>query len=112
MVDAHSLCCKISRAPAGILPRHDGATIAYRQLAGRSPGVVFCAGFRSDMTGTKASFLEEYCRRRGQAFVRFDYFGHGRSSGDIAQGTIGRWAEDAVAVIDARTEGRQILVGS
>jgi pimeloyl-ACP methyl ester carboxylesterase len=64
------------------------------------------------MTGTKASFLEEYCRRRGQAFVRFDYFGHGASSGDIAQGTIGRWAEDAVAVLDALTEGQQILVGS
>jgi pimeloyl-ACP methyl ester carboxylesterase len=64
------------------------------------------------MTGTKASFLEEYCRRRGQAFVRFDYFGQGASSGDIAEGTIGRWAEDAVAVLDALTEGRQILVGS
>ena len=64
------------------------------------------------MTGTKASFLEEHCRRRGQAFVRFDYFGHGGSNGDIAQGTIGRWAEDAVAVLDSLTEGRQILVGS
>jgi pimeloyl-ACP methyl ester carboxylesterase len=64
------------------------------------------------MTGTKASFLEEYSRRRGQAFVRFDYFGHGASSGDIALGTIGRRAEDAVAVVDALTEGPQILVGS
>ena len=64
------------------------------------------------MTGTKASFLEEYCRRRGQAYVRFDYFGHGASSGDIASGTIGRWAEDAVAVLDALTEGRQILIGA
>jgi len=76
----------------GILARHDGATIAYRRRAGRSPGVLFCAGFRSDMTGTKALFLEGYCRSRGQAFVRFDYFGHGGSSGDIALGTIGRWA--------------------
>jgi len=73
---------------------------------------VFCAGFRSDMTGTKATFLEEYCRRRGHAFVRFDYFGHGASSGDIALGTIGGWAEDAVSVLDALTQGRQILVGS
>ncbi|HKM71364.1 MAG TPA: alpha/beta hydrolase [Stellaceae bacterium] len=95
-----------------ILPRHDGATIAYRRLAGRSPGVVFLSGFRSDMTGTKASFLEEYCRRRGLAYVRFDYFGHGISSGDLALGTIGRWVEDTVAVLDALTEGQQILVGS
>ena len=77
-----------------------------------APGVVFLGGFRSDMTGTKASFLEEYCRRRGHAFVRFDYFGHGASSGDFALGTIGRWAADTVAVLDALTEGPQILVGS
>jgi pimeloyl-ACP methyl ester carboxylesterase len=95
-----------------ILSRHDGATIAYHRLAGRGPGVVFLGGFRSDMTGTKASFLEEHCRRRGHAFVRFDYFGHGASSGNVALGTIGRWAEDAVAVLDALTEGRQVLIGS
>jgi pimeloyl-ACP methyl ester carboxylesterase len=64
------------------------------------------------MSGTKASFLEEYCRSRGHGFVRFDYFGHGGSSGDIALGTIGRWADDAVAVLDALTEGPQIIVGS
>jgi len=68
------------------------------------------------MTGTKASFLEGYCRSRGYAFVRFDYFGHGASSGEVAPGTIGRtigrWADDAVAVLDALTEGPQIIVGS
>jgi pimeloyl-ACP methyl ester carboxylesterase len=64
------------------------------------------------MTGTKASFLDEYCRRREHAYVRFDYFGHGASSGELALGTIGRWAEDAVAVLDALTEGPQILIGS
>ena len=95
-----------------ILSRRDGATIAYRRLAGGSPGVLFCAGLRSDMTGTKASFLKGYCRSCGHAFVRFDYFGHGGSSGDITLGTIGRWADDAVAVLDAITEGRQIIVGS
>jgi pimeloyl-ACP methyl ester carboxylesterase len=95
-----------------ILARHDGATIAYRRLAGRSPGVLFCTGFRSDMTGTKAAFLEGYCRSRGHAFVRFDYFGHGASGGDIGLGTIGRWVEDTVAVLDALTEGPQIIVGS
>jgi pimeloyl-ACP methyl ester carboxylesterase len=97
---------------SGILSRHDGATIAYHQLDGRGPGVVFLGGFRSDMTGTKALFLAEYCGRRGHAYVRFDYFGHGASSGDVALGTIGRWVEDAVEVIDALTEGRQILIGS
>ena len=94
------------------LPRHDGATIAYHRLAGAAPGVVFLGGFRSDMAGTKALFLDEYCRRRGRALVRFDYFAHGASSGEFALGTIGRWAEDATAVLDQLTEGPQILIGS
>jgi pimeloyl-ACP methyl ester carboxylesterase len=94
------------------LPRRDGATIAYHRLTGSGPGVVFLGGFRSDMTGTKALYLEDYCRRRGQAYLRFDYFGHGASSGDPELGTIGRWAEDAIAVLDSLTEGPQVLVGS
>jgi pimeloyl-ACP methyl ester carboxylesterase len=74
--------------------------------------VVFLAGFHSNMTGTKALFLEDYCRRRGRSCVRFDYFGHGASSGDATDGTIGRWLADATAVLDALTRGPQILVGS
>jgi pimeloyl-ACP methyl ester carboxylesterase len=99
-------------ASPAILARPGGATIAYHRLAGRVPGIVFLGGFRSDMTGSKALFLEDYCRRRGRAYVRFDYFGHGASSGDFALGTIGRWREDAIAVIDSLTAGPQILVGS
>jgi pimeloyl-ACP methyl ester carboxylesterase len=94
------------------LARPDGAAIAYRRLVGASPGIVFLGGYRSDMTGTKALFLEDYCRRYARAYVRFDYFGHGASSGDFALGTIGRWREDAIAVIDSLTQGPQILVGS
>jgi pimeloyl-ACP methyl ester carboxylesterase len=98
--------------PAETLARPGGATIAYRRLPGRAPGIVFLGGFRSDMSGTKALFLEDYCRRTGRAYLRFDYFGHGASSGDPAHGTIGRWAEDALAALDALTAGPQILVGS
>jgi pimeloyl-ACP methyl ester carboxylesterase len=99
-------------ATATSLARPDGAAIAYHRTDGRAPGIVFLGGFRSDMTGTKALFLEDYCRRRGRAYVRFDYFGHGQSSGDFARGTIGRWREDAIAILDSLTEGPQILVGS
>ena len=66
----------------------------------------------SDMTGTKALALENHCRDRGLGFVRFDYQGHGQSSGRFDEGTIGLWAQDAVAVLDRVTEGPQILVGS
>ncbi len=97
---------------AGILPRGDGTTIAYNRLAGKNPGVVFLHGFMSDMTGGKAMAVEAFCRRRGQAFVRFDAFGHGVSAGRFEEGCIGRWAADTVAVLDALTEGPQLLVGS
>jgi pimeloyl-ACP methyl ester carboxylesterase len=99
-------------AAPGTLARPDGATIAYHRLAGDPPGIVFLGGFRSDMTGTKATYLEDYCRRCGHAYIRFDYFAHGASSGDFAQATIGRWAADAVAVVESLTVGPQILVGS
>jgi pimeloyl-ACP methyl ester carboxylesterase len=99
-------------AGARSLTRPQGATIAYHRLAGAPPGIIFLGGFRSDMTGTKALFLEDYCRQRGRAYARFDYFGHGESSGDFADGTIGRWRDDAIAVIDSLSEGPQILVGS
>jgi len=64
------------------------------------------------MTGTKATALEDHCRRAGRSYVRFDYTGHGESSGAFEDGTIGRWAEDALAVVDRITEGSQVLVGS
>jgi pimeloyl-ACP methyl ester carboxylesterase len=96
----------------GTLARPDGETIAYRLLPGRAPGLVFLHGFRSDMTGQKALAVEQFARARGQACLLFDGFGHGLSSGDFSKGTIGRWAEDAAAVLDGLTEGPQILVGS
>jgi pimeloyl-ACP methyl ester carboxylesterase len=64
------------------------------------------------MTGTKASALETFAESRGQAYLRFDYSGHGSSSGEFAAGTIGRWRDDALAVLDSLTSGPQILVGS
>jgi pimeloyl-ACP methyl ester carboxylesterase len=95
-----------------ILRREDGSSIAYHRTVGRTPGVVFLTGYMSDMTGQKAVRLEEFCRARGQAYVRFDYCGHGASSGAFTDGTIGRWADDAVFVLDRLTEGPQVLVGS
>lgn len=95
-----------------ILPREGGATIAYHRQNGKTPGIIFLGGFMSDMTGTKARHLDAFCRARGQAFLRFDYFAHGASSGDFAEATVGRWCADALAVLDQLSEGPQILVGS
>lgn len=76
------------------------------------PGIVFLGGFRSDMNGTKALYLEARAQGAGRAYLRFDYTGHGDSSGNFADGCIGDWAGDARAVIRGLTEGPQILVGS
>ena len=96
------------------LTRDGGVSIAYQRVEGKGdlPGVVFLSGFNSDMTGTKAVALEQSCAARGQAFLRFDYQGHGHSSGRFEDGTIGLWRDDALAVFDALTSGPQILVGS
>ena len=94
------------------LARPDGEVIAYHARAGKSPGVLFCGGFKSDMTGTKAMALDAACASTGRAFVRFDYLGHGASSGAFRGGTIGRWRDDTLAIIDQLTSGPQILVGS
>jgi pimeloyl-ACP methyl ester carboxylesterase len=97
----------------GRLDRGDGVELAWARLDGRSPTVVFLPGFRSDMTGDKATALAAFCAERGQAMLRFDYAGHGSSGGRFEDGTIGRWTKDALAVID-RLSGAEklVLVGS
>jgi pimeloyl-ACP methyl ester carboxylesterase len=92
-----------------------GRRLAYAKTtgqAGNGPGVVFLGGFKSDMAGTKAIFLEDWARKTGRYFLRFDYSGHGESSGTFEEGAIGDWADDAKAAITHLTDGPQILVGS
>jgi pimeloyl-ACP methyl ester carboxylesterase len=94
------------------LARADGGRLAWAGTPGAAPTVAFLGGYASDMTGTKAHYLEEWCRARGQAFLRFDYRGHGLSSGRLVDGTIGGWRDDALAVLGACAEGPLVLVGS
>ncbi|WP_293677037.1 alpha/beta hydrolase [uncultured Phenylobacterium sp.] len=96
----------------GDLVRPDGARLAWRAVEGAAPAVLWLGGFRSDMTGTKAQTLAEWAWSQGRAFVRFDYFGHGASSGDFVEGTVTRWRDDALAVIDELTKDELVLVGS
>ncbi|MCL1628456.1 MULTISPECIES: alpha/beta hydrolase [Roseinatronobacter] len=89
-----------------------GRKLAYYKTEGHGPGIVFLGGFMSDMSGTKAVWLEDWARAQGRAFLRFDYSGHGESSGAFTDGCIGDWAADATAAVTALTEGPQVLVGS
>lgn len=93
----------------------DGTSLAYASLAAPGsplPGILFLGGFRSDMTGVKATALEAFCAARGQPFLRFDYRGHGASGGRFEEATIGDWVSDALTMIDGATGGPLVLVGS
>lgn len=101
--------------PLQTLSPRPGVSIAYHKTPGTAaalPGAIFMGGFRSDMTGTKATYLEEHCRLRGQGFVRFDYTGHGASSGRFENACISQWLQDSLDVFDNLTPGPQIVVGS
>lgn len=88
--------------------------LAYQRGSGdaQAPSIVFLGGYASDMTGTKASFLAERCAATHYRFLRFDYRGHGQSSGDFKDGAIGDWFEDVQAVVGQLTDGPQIVIGS
>lgn len=87
-------------------------SIAYLTRPGNAPGVFWMSGFKSEMRSTKASYLDDWAARRGQAFTRFDYSGHGLSAGRFEEGTLSRWLEEAVEVFDTATDGPQVVVGS
>lgn len=98
------------------LERDGKPTLAYVYSPGENtdlPLVIFMGGYRSDMNGTKAVYLEAQCRSRGQSFVRFDYSGHGSSDSTFNDGTIGAWKDDALAVFDhVSAGGASVMVGS
>jgi pimeloyl-ACP methyl ester carboxylesterase len=93
------------------LHRPDGERIAFRRVDGTGPTVLWMGGFRSDMEGTKAVALDRAARERDWAYVRYDHFAHGASTGDWRAATVGRWRDDAVAMIDS-IEGPVLPVGS
>ncbi len=90
----------------------DGAKIVFQRRTGASPGLVWLGGWRSDMNGTKAVHLDEFARKTGRAMLRHDYSGHGQSGGRLEDGSISLWLRQSLAVFQAQTQGRQILIGS
>src|SRR6185312_14728923 len=82
------------------------------QREGKSPGLIWLGGFKSDMQGTKAQALDRWAAAEGRACLRFDYSGHGESEGDFREGTIGRWLAESLAVYARFAQGPQILIGS
>lgn len=89
-----------------------GRRLAYHSTPGTGPTVVFLGGLKSDMMGSKAIHLEAWCAAQGRAFLRFDYSGHGQSSGTFEEGCIGDWAEDTREALSKLTSGPLVVVGS
>ena len=92
--------------------RDQFGAIAYDRHTGIQPGVVFLCGHGSDMNGSKAMHIRAWAQRRGQSFLRFDYSGHGQSDGDFFHTNISDWTRDTIHMVDAHTDGPQIVVGS
>ena len=89
-----------------------GSTIAYNQIKGKKTGIVFLSGFGSDMQGKKALFIEKWAKDNDHSFLRFDYSGHGLSSGELMYTCFSDWYNDTQFLIKTVTQGKQLLVGS
>lgn len=86
--------------------------IAYKATAGEGPDLIWCGGLRSDMEGEKATCLHAWAQVQNRACIRFDYYGHGQSSGEFERGTISRWSRDLLQIIDEQAQTEVILVAS
>ena len=93
-------------------PLSDGRRIAFRHIPGGGPAVVFLPGYMSDMAGGKATALAEWAAYEGRECLLLDYSGCGESGGDFGQGTLSRWRDEVVALIEAHVTGKVVLVGS
>ena len=98
--------------PPSFYSMPDGRRIAFRQLPGPSPLLVFLPGYMSDMAGSKASALFAWAQAEGRACLLLDYSGCGESDGAFAEGTLSRWRDEVVALIEAQGEGPVVLIGS
>src|SRR3712207_2400710 len=90
----------------------DGLRIAYRRQPGSAPTLLFLPGYASDMEGAKALALHGFAARRGLGSLRFDYSGTGSSTGKFEQGTLERWLDETLTVVDRLTQGPLVAIGS
>ncbi|MEO0061526.1 MAG: hypothetical protein RLZZ08_86 [Pseudomonadota bacterium] len=93
-------------------PLPDGRAIAFRHLPGTGPALVFLPGYMSDMAGSKATALLDWCAAQGRECLLLDYSSCGESAGDFADGTLSRWTGEVLALIETRLSGPVVLVGS
>lgn len=95
------------------LTSREGIALAFRHIEGAGPALVFLPGYMSDMSGSKATALLDWCGENGRECLLLDYSGCGESGGDFADGTLSRWRDEVLLLIETQLRQRQvILVGS
>ena len=70
--------------------------------------IIFFHGFMSDMIGAKPVALEKFCKKQKLNFLKFEYSGHGKSSGKFEEGNITRWTNDAKQLIKSKIKKNNI----
>ncbi|XP_053763327.1 palmitoyl-protein thioesterase ABHD10, mitochondrial-like [Panthera pardus] len=100
------------KSSVSFLSQPDLPNLAYKKLKGKSLGIIFIPGYISNMNGTKALAIGEFCKSLGHAYIRFGSSGVGNSDGNLQECTVEKWRKDVLSVIDDLAEGPQILVGS
>lgn len=90
----------------------DGRRLAYRHNPGTGPTLVFLPGYMSDMSGGKATAVFDWAKANGRACLLLDYSGCGQSDGEFADGTLTRWADEVIALVEALVNGPVLLIGS
>ncbi len=91
----------------------EGEKIAYKYHARHGqPTILFLPGYYSNMAGTKALFLQELALSQGWGYLSLDYSGHGQSTGQFTDGTIGHWSKNVQDVIHHTQAQNLVIVGS
>tara|TARA_B100001123_G_C15233331_1_gene996074 strand:- start:281 stop:1051 length:771 start_codon:yes stop_codon:yes gene_type:complete len=72
--------------------------------------VVFFHGFMSDMIGAKPQAIQRFCNKKKLNFLKFEYSGHGKSTGKFIEGNISKWTNEAKQLIKSKVKGKKNLI--
>ena len=72
--------------------------------------VVFFHGFMSDMVGDKPKTILSFCNKNKLNFLKFEYSGHGKSTGQFTKGNISKWTNEAKQLINSKIKKNKKLI--
>ena len=72
--------------------------------------VVFFHGFMSDMVGAKPNAIQKFCKKQKLNFLKFEYSGHGKSTGKFTDGNVTKWTADSKQLIKSKLKRNKKLI--